>query len=524
MNSTVGNRTLSTFLEFHAVTLPHEVALFAETQAGVRQMLTWSELNASANQTGRWILEQGLKQGDSIALCLPNCLELYLLWLAAAKTGTVAVPIDPGSTPPELEFIIEHSDARLVLALTAGMDAARSATRRCSLVKRLVGVSLTEPLPATELGGEINKHSAEQPSFNVKPVDVAGMLYTSGTTGRPKGVMLTHAAYIYGAEVFARSTALTPRDRHLIALPLYHAAAQCHALTPSLVAGASVAIVERFSASRFLQQAIRYGATRAALFAAPLRMLLRQYMGSRPPKTPLRLVTFAQNLVPEELREWDERFGIPLMQLWGMTETVGLPLMVPLNGPRDNMSMGLPVPGYEVKIVDATGQELPAGAEGEIAVRAEPGWNVTSGYYKNPQATAELIREGWIHSGDRGRVDEKGQFHFLGRFKEMIKRAGENISPLEVEGVLATHSAVADAAVVGVPDPLRDERVVAFVVFKEGQATSPDELKQWCRQALSAFKVPEEFVVCEEFPRTSVGKVQRHLLRRALLERSGQPA
>src|SRR5262249_9892441 len=166
---------------------------------------------------------------------------------------------------------------------------------------------------------------------------------------------------------------------------------------------------------------------------------------------------------------------------------------------------------------DGSGQEVAVGAEGEIAVRAEPGWNVTSGYYKNPQATAELIREGWIHSGDRGRVDEKGQFHFLGRFNEMIKRAGENISPLEVEGVLATHSAVADAAVVGVPDPLRDERVIAFVIFKKGHATSPEELKQWCRRALSAFKVPEEFVVCEEFPRTSVGKVQRHLLRRSWL-------
>jgi crotonobetaine/carnitine-CoA ligase len=524
MNSIVGDRTLSTFLEFHATTRPHEVALVAETQAGVRQMLTWSELDARANQTAHWILEQGLKQGDSIALCLPNCLELYLLWLAATKTGTVAVPTDPGSTPTELEYIVEHSDSRLMLALGTKMEAARGVARRCPLVTRVVGTSLTEPFPATELGSEVNKQTAERPSTNVKPLDVAGMLYTSGTTGRPKGGMLTHAAYIYGAEVFARSTALTPRDRHLIALPLYHAAAQCHALTPSLVAGASVAIVERFSASRFLYQAIRYGATRAALFAAPLRMLLRQHAGSPPPKTPLNLVTFAQNLAPEELKEWDQRFGIPLMQLWGMTETVGLPLMVPLNGPRDNMCMGLPALGYEVKIVDETGQEVPAGTTGEVVVRAEPGWNVTSGYYKNPQATAELIREGWIHSGDRGRVDEKGQFHFLGRFKELIKRAGENVSPLEVEGVLAAHSAVAEAAVVGVPDVLRDERVIAFVIFKEGQATSAEELRQWCRRALSAFKVPEEFVVCEEFPRTSVGKVQRHLLRRALLEKSGQPA
>ncbi len=524
MNSIVGNRTLSTFLEFHATTRPQEVALLTETQAGVRQMLTWSELDALANQAAHWILGQDLKRGESLALCLPNCLELYLLWLAAGKTGTVAVPIDPGSTAAELEYIVGHSDARLVLALDAALETAQRVAPRCPLVKRLVAVSLDKAFRETELGREIGRQPAERPEASVNSLDVAGMLYTSGTTGRPKGVMLTHAAYIYGAEVFARQTGLTSRDRHLIALPLYHAAAQCHALTPSLVAGAGVALVERFSASRFLPQAIRYGATRAALFASPLRMLLRQYAGSLPPRTSLGLVTFAQNLAPGELRDWEERFEIPLMQLWGMTETVGLPLMVPLNGPRDNLCMGLPVLGYEVKIVDENGREAPPGAPGEIVVRAEPGWNVTSGYYKNPQATADLIREGWIHSGDRGKVDEKGQFHFLGRFKEMIKRAGENISPLEVESVLATHAAVADAAVVGLPDPLRDERVIAFVVFKEGQAATSEELQQWCRQSLSTFKIPEEFVVCREFPRTSVGKVQRHLLRKAHLERLAPPA
>ena len=204
--------------------------------------------------------------------------------------------------------------------------------------------------------------------------------------------MLTHAAYLYGAEVFVRSTALTSRDRHLIALPLHHAAAQCHAMVPSLVAGASTVIVERFSVSRFLQQAIRYGATRAALFATPIRLLLKRYAGLPAPRTPLQLATFAQNLTPEELAEWSTRFGIPLLQLWGMTETVGLPLTVPLNGPRDNMCMGLPTAGYEVKVVDEAGREVRAGVPGEIVVRAEPGWNVTRGYFKNPEATAELIR------------------------------------------------------------------------------------------------------------------------------------
>jgi crotonobetaine/carnitine-CoA ligase len=518
MNSITGNRIIPTFLEFHASSHPHATAVIAETNAGVRQWLTWSELDALANQAGNWILAQGLCRGGSIVIHLPNSLEFFVLWLAAAKTGTVAVPADPSSTVAELRYIVEHSEARLAVAECRTAEVARAACGGCPQMARVVVTNLAEPIHACDLGREIKAQSAAKPNVTIGPLDVAGMLYTSGTTGKPKGVMLTHAAYLYGAEVFARATGLRPTDRHLIALPLHHAAAQCHAMTPSLVAGASTVIVERFSASRFLEQAVRYHATRAALFGAPLRMLLRHWAGSPVHRTSLALVTFAQNLTPEELQQWETNFHIPLMQLWGMTETVGLPLMVPLNGQRDNMCLGLPVAGYDVKIVAQNRREVADGTPGEIVVRAEPGWNVTSGYFKNPQATSELIRDGWLQSGDRAVRDERGQFHFRGRFKELIKRAGENVSPLEVEDVLKGHPAVLDAGVVGVPDPTVDERVVAFVAFREGQSATPNELQQWCLNSLSAFKVPEEFSVCTEFPRTSVGKIQRHLLRRSWLE------
>jgi len=519
MNSLTGNRIIPTYLEFHASSRPNVTALTTETNAGVRQWFTWSELDALVNQTAHWILEQGLGRGDSFAVHVPNSLEFFLLWLAAGKTGAVAVPTDPASTAAELRYIIEHSDARLVVTEQRKASVARVACEGSGKVQRLVIVSLATSIEVSDFGTELAAQSSTRPATEVTPLDVIGMLYTSGTTGRPKGVMLTHAAYLYGGEVFARATRLGHTDHHLISLPLHHAAAQCHAMAPSLVAGAALTIVERFSASRFLEQAARSNATRAALFAAPLRMLLRHYVDSVAPHTALDLVTFAQNLTAEEMRQWEAKFGIPLMQLWGMTETVGLPLMVPLNGPRDNMCMGLPVAGYEVKIVDSGGTEVADNVPGEIVVRAWPGWNVTPGYYKNPQATSELIRNGWLYTGDRAVRDVRGQFHFLGRFKEMIKRAGENISPLEVEEVLKAHCAVRDAAVVGVPDPLRDERVLAFVVFREGCSASANELKAWCGRTLATFKIPEEFETCKEFPRTSVGKVQRHILRRSWLDR-----
>jgi carnitine-CoA ligase len=519
MNSLTGNRIIPTYLEYHASLRPNTTALTTETNAGVRQCFTWSELDALVNRTSHWILAQGLGRGDSFAVHVPNSLEFFLLWLAADKTGTVSVPVDPASTAAELRYIIEHSDARLVVTEQRKASVAQAACEGSGKVERVVIASLASSIEASDFGRELAAQSARRPAMEVTPLDVAGMLYTSGTTGRPKGVMLTHAAYLYGAEVFARATRLGPTDHHLIALPLHHAAAQCHAMTPSLVAGAAITIVERFSARRFLEEAARSGANRAALFAAPLRMLLRHYADCNAPRTALDLVTFAQNLTPEEMREWETRFGIPLMQLWGLTETVGLPLMVPLNGPRDNMCMGFPVAGYDVEIVDSNGSKVDDGVSGEIVVRAEPGWNVTPGYYKNPQATSELIRDGWLYTGDRAVRDERGQFHFLGRFKEMIKRAGENISPLEVEDVLKAHTAVLDAAVVGVPDPLRDERVLAFIVFREGCSATANELKAWCGQTLAAFKIPEAVEVCLEFPRTSVGKVQRHLIRKSWLDR-----
>ncbi len=517
MNTVTGLRTIPTFLEFHATTRPDVTAVTSESNAGVVQSLTWSELRALVNRASNWLLQQGLRKDDAFVLHIPNSLEFYILWLAACRTGTVSVPVDPRSSIPELRYIVDHADARLVITLEETLASAKTACESCAKVRRVVTTSLARKFSESELGAEIMAQPDSPPAHKPAALDVAGMLYTSGTTGKPKGVMLSHAAYLYGAEIFARSTGLTLNDRHIIPLPLHHAAAQCHAMTPALVAGASVVIVERFSASRFLERAAHYGATRAALFGAPLRILLSHHSNVPVPPNSLQLITFAQNLTAEEMHEWETKFRIPLIQLWGMTETTGLPLMTPLHGPRNTRSMGLPVAGYEVKIIDEQGNDAPQGTSGQIVVRVEPGWTATTGYYKNPAATAELIRDGLLYTGDRAMQDENGEFHFLGRFKELIKRSGENISPMEIEETLKEHPDILDAAVVGIPDALRDEKVIAFLIARPGSPKSTEAMQEWCKQRLSAFKVPEDFEWCEEFPRTSVGKLQRHLLREPYL-------
>src|SRR5262249_10088601 len=207
-----------------------------------------------------------------------------------------------------------------------------------------------------------------EPDTAVTALDEISMQSPSGTPSKPKGVLLPHANYIFGGEAMSKSMRVAPADRHLIVLPLFHAGAQLHAFLPMLLAGGSVALMERFSATRFVEQAIRHEATLAALFAAPIRMLLAQPPSPREGQTRLRAVSYAQNVTPQQFEEWHERFGAALMQIWGMTETMSLPLMQPLDLPRKPLSMGMPVLGYECKVVDLDGKEVPPGMVGELVV------------------------------------------------------------------------------------------------------------------------------------------------------------
>ena len=498
-----GNRTLRSALEDKARRFPDETFLIFEDATGVTARWTWREFDADVNRAALLLLARGLGPGDKFNLHLGNCPEFLLFWLAAAKTGTVMVPTNPVSTADEMEYILGHSEARLAITEPQYAAPVHAAAGRC---RALGGVLEARPL-APLLGGL----PSTPPDTAVAALDEISMQYTSGTTSKPKGVLLTHANYLYGGEVMSKAMRVGPADRHLIVLPLFHAGAQVHAFLPMLLAGGSVALMERFSATRFVEQAIRHEATLAALFAAPIRMLLAQPRAPRDGQTRLRAVSYAQNVTPQQFEEWHERFRAPLMQIWGMTETMSLPLMQPLDLPRKPLSMGMTVLGYECKVVDENGKEAPPGTVGELIVKGIRGVSLMKGYFKNDKATAETLRDGWLHSGDQAYMDEDGCFFFVDRKKDMIKRAGENVSASEVEEALKQHPAVFDAAVVAIPDPIRDQAIKAYVMVKDGAAATPDELINWCRERLSAYKVPAVVEFRDVFPRTSVGKIQKHL-------------
>ncbi|MGH9057604.1 MAG: AMP-binding protein [Acidimicrobiales bacterium] len=493
-----GSDTVTSVLAGHAARTPNAPFLLFERAPGEVERFTYAEFDLLVARTAGTLARHGVHQGDRISVHLANCPAFYQAWFAAARLGATIVPSNPLSTADELSYVVEHAGCHLALTQTDLRSVVDKA-----------GVSAVIDVDDPWVDADDHAGAAK-----VAPTDPLGVLYTSGTTSRPKGVVITHSAYLHVGDMVADHLRLRPDDRQLVVLPLFHGNAQYYSTMSALVTGASIALVPRFSASRWSEQAAVLKATVASLFAAPIRMILAQ------PPTPhdsahrLRVAMFAQNITDEQLATFERRFSVPLIQLYGMTETVVPPTMNPLYEERRGMSIGRPLPGARVRIVGSDGADVAPGERGELVVSGEPGVTMMAEYLANPEATAETLRDGWLHTGDTVSSDREGYLYFVDRHKDLIKRAGENVASTEVERVINEHPAVFESAVVGVPDEMRDEAIVAYVVLHQGASTSPGDLIEHCRGRLATFKVPSTVEVVAELPRTSVGKIQKHLLRR----------
>ncbi|MCC7369510.1 MAG: AMP-binding protein [Chloroflexi bacterium] len=515
--SVVGPRTLRSELEAKVRRHPNRTWIIFEAADGSVVQVTFGDFERRARQAAHVLTDLGVRPGDKVTLHLTNSLEFLELWFGAAMCGAVIVPVNTLSSLDELEYLVNHSES--VAFVTEGtepplLEVAEQLLPRCPNVRNLLVCRTMTDLGRARSYNRLREAAPDQPvPHQPRPEDEVAILYTSGTTSKPKGCLITNANYIHVGECVARELRAAPDDRWLTVLPFFHGNSQYYCTMPALLVGGSIAIVERFSASRYFMQATRYDCTLGSLFAAPMRMLLGQPHSPTHRQHRLRLVIFAQNVTEAQLAEWDQRFGAPLLQIYGMTEQLGHPLANPLDYPRDNMSVGLPGLGWQVRLVDEHGHDVPDGEVGQILVRGEPGVSLMKGYFKNPEATAEAIRDGWLWTGDNARVGENGYVYFVDRAKDMIKRSGENVAASEVEAVLKAHPAVFDAAVVGVPDPIRDEAIKAFVIPRPGLAITEEHLIGWCAERLAKFRVPQFVEFRTEFPRTSVGKIQKHLLR-----------
>lgn len=504
--SVADRRTIPAMLELGAEAEPDRELLVFDPLDEEPTSFSRAEVLARTLGFAERLRGAGIGAGDAIHVHLGNRPEFLFTWFAAAVLGAKIVPTNVVSSPAEVGFITRHSGAAVSVTDRGLADAVRVAAKDVDL-----------DLPVLVCEDDLEGAVASEPRLFAAGDtrrDLA-VMYTSGTTARPKGVRVTHANYIYAGETVAAALRLRSDDRFLTVLPLYHANAQYYSAMGTLVSGGTLILASRFSASRYAKLARRHRATVGSLFAAPIRMILRQQAEEDWREHSLREVVFAQNLTDGEVELWDEMIGAPLLQLYGMTETIGPPLMNPLDGRRRHDALGRPTLGYSCRILREDGSSVDVGEPGELEVRGVPGVSVMAGYLDDLDATAETLKDGWLSTGDLVELAEDGLLNFVGRTKDMIKRGGENVAAGEVELVLQGHPGVADAAVVGVPDEIRDEQIVAFVVAAESVAVDEEALIEWCEERLAKFRVPSVVRFVPDLPRTAVGKIQKNRLRAA---------
>jgi len=460
--------------------------------------LTFGEVEELTLRLAGALRGVGVGPTERVAIMLPNGLEFPLLWLAVARVGGVVVPINPGYGESDLEHLLSDSGAGLAIGGTEQMPKLRAVADRCpelGTVSRVSELSGSAPEAATEDAG--------------RPSDVVTIQYTSGTTGFPKGCLLTHEYWIELAEQVRDSCSLEPGDVCLTAQPFYYMDPAWN-MVAALLVGIPLVILPRFSASTFWSSVRRSGATFFYCVGTMPTYLLKQPEDPANERGHRVRRVLCSGIPARHHRRLEERYGCPWRETYGSTE-LGCVLLAPFSDADcvGSETMGTPVPGREVKVADERGERVPRGVPGEMLVR---GGAAMLGYHGLPEETARWRQDGWARTGDLVVEDENGYYRIVGRIKDMIRRAGENIAAAEVEAVLCDHPAVRAAACISVPDEDRGEEVKAYVQLRSDPSSrdvSPDELAEFARGRLAAFKVPRYIQFVESFPMTPSERIAK---------------
>ncbi|WP_433754494.1 class I adenylate-forming enzyme family protein [Nocardia sp. CA-135398] len=467
--------------------------------------LTHAQALQAAAIAAMRLIAAGIGRGDRVAILLPNGWRYALTYFGAQLAGAVVVLVNTRLSQPELEHILTDSGAALIVT-----DDKLEERLPPSFADRIVRSDELTALP--QPGADI-PDPEDLPGRDVQPDDVAHLLYTSGTTGRPKGAMHTHANLLFNAVTVREQLGAGPRERTLIVAPMFHATGTVSQLIGFYTAGGCCVFTPAFKAAATVELIVREKITVFAGVAAMLRLILLQAEETASDLSALRLFVMGGSPVPTSFpAEVGRRLpGLMLANVWGLTEATSI---VTYTQGEDYLAhpdtVGTPVRGIEVAVsVDGAPPRHIPDAVGELCVR---GPLVTKGYWNNPTATAATVVDGWLHTGDVGTVDADGYVRVFDRLKDMIIRGGENIYSLEVETALLSHPDVDEVAVVGVPDPVFDERVRAVIVARPGSVPNPAELRAHAAKLLADYKIPVEFQFIGELPRNPSGKVLKRQL------------
>ncbi|ANU25947.1 fatty acid--CoA ligase family protein [Planococcus versutus] len=465
----------------------------------------------------------GVKKGDHVAFLLGNTPHFLISLYATMRLGATAVPINPIYSPDEIAYIVNDSDAKVVVALDMLLPLIEKAHRALPSVETfiicetdLLSPEKMEQLPKEVFekvylfSNELAKATADNVLAEVEQDDNAVILYTSGTTGKPKGAMLTHRNLYSNARDVGAYLQIGESDRVIATLPVFHVFALTVVVNAPLLQGATIILVPRFNPKEVFEI---IKATKATVFAGVPTMF--NFMNQLPEVDPadfssVRLAVSGGSAMPVALlHEFEDKFNVRISEGYGLSEASPVTCFNPIDRERKAGSIGTSIINVENKVVNELGEEVSVNEVGELVVR---GPNVMKGYYKMPEETTSAIRNGWLYTGDLARVDEEGYFYIVDRKKDMIIVGGYNVYPREVEEVLFAHPSVVEAAVVGLPDPNFGEEVNAYVVLKDPSVTV-EELQAYCAEYLAKYKVPRHFQILEELPKNTTGKILRRSLK-----------
>lgn len=513
--------------------LDHQAMLTPSREAVVHgaMRLTYGQVNAMANQVAGGLRALGLAAGDHIALSCPNLPYFPVAYYGILKMGGVVVPLNVLLKPREIAYHLADSDAKALLVFEGTAELpmaqmARAAVDEVEACSHLVVMTANPAGPspverALTLGQVMHTQAPVFPTHPSSPDDTAVILYTSGTTGQPKGAELTHFNMVTNAiasrDMYSPllNAGLDAINKYLVTLPLFHSTGQTAQMNAGIAGGGTLVLLPRFDPAAvlkvMLEERINFWVGVPTMYWALLQHARQTGVDVSPVAESLKVCCSGGAPMPVAVMEDFQRtFGVRILEGYGLSETSPVACFNQVQRPSKPGTVGLPVLGCEVRVVNDEGEPVPTGERGEVVIR---GHNVMKGYYKRPAETAEAFAGGWFHTGDIGVIDADGYVSIVDRKKDMVLRGGMNVYPREIEEVLMTHPAVSLAAVIGVPDERLGEEVKAFVVLKPGQSLTADALVEWSREQLAAYKYPRIVDIRESLPVGPTGKVFKRALR-----------
>lgn len=480
------------------------------------QRLSYAELDAASNKVANALIGIGVGKGDRVIMLLTNIPEFAVIYFGIAKIGAIAVPLDTRYKIDELASLLDDSQPRVLVSESLFLEPLVPVLPRFKSIEHVIDLSPKYEGQFLSYREIMATGSARRIGVEIKPEDVATISYTSGPTNRPRGAMFSHWSLITEAAISGNGFQQTDKDISILfALPMYHMFSLAGVWLTAIYKGNTVVIVPGVSISGVMEIIERERGTIFLVvpYIYALMINTAEKEGIKNDLSSLRLYGSAgAPLSIDIIQRFKQYYGVDIIDFWGLSEAVCQVTCPPLNGTGKFGSVGKVLPGWELKVVDDYGKELPPNQPGELIVRGP----IMKGYYNNPQATAEKIKGGWLYTGDVGEVDEDGYLFLSGRKKDVIIAKGQNIYPSDIEEVLCAHPKVAEAAVVGIPDELRGEIVRAVISLREGEVTTEEEIRRFCREHMANYKLPKQIIFIDSLPKTATGEIRKQELKGCL--------